>query len=50
MVFFWSAQVIGGKFRADGEVDRIAWLPVAEAEEKIQYESDRQGTAAFLKS
>ncbi|MDY2978941.1 MAG: NUDIX hydrolase [Lawsonella sp.] len=50
VVFFWSAEVIGGKFRANSEVDRIAWLPVAEAEEKIQYESDRKVLQRFLKA
>lgn len=50
VVFYWSAEVTGGKFQANSEVDRIAWLTVSEAEEKIQYESDRKVLQRFLKT
>jgi 8-oxo-dGTP pyrophosphatase MutT (NUDIX family) len=38
---YWVMEVVNGKFRAGGEVDRMSWLPVAEAVKRLTYERDK---------
>lgn len=40
VVYFWSAKVTGGEFTPNGEVDRVAWLPLDKALAKTDYETD----------
>ena len=47
VVYYWSAQVVGGTFCANSEVDRIAWLPIPVAATKIEYASDREVLDCF---
>jgi 8-oxo-dGTP diphosphatase len=42
VVRWWHMEMVGGKFRPNPEVDDIAWLPRAEAEERLQYANDRK--------
>lgn len=39
-VRYWAMEATGGKFVANGEVDRVAWLGVSEATSKLSYEHD----------
>ncbi len=39
---YWVMEVLGGRFRAAIEVDKLAWLPVDEAIERLTYERDRK--------
>ena len=41
VVCYWVMEVISGRFRPGGEVDRLAWLPVADAVERLTYERDK---------
>ena len=38
---YWVMEVINGRFRPGGEVDRMAWLPVADAVKRLTYERDK---------
>ena len=38
---YWVMEVISGRFRPGGEVDRMVWLPVAEAVKRLTYERDK---------
>jgi 8-oxo-dGTP pyrophosphatase MutT (NUDIX family) len=38
---YWVMEVVNGKFRPGGEVDRMSWLPVAEAVKRLTYERDK---------
>ncbi len=38
---YWVMEVISGRFRPGGEVDRMAWLPVADAVKRLTYERDK---------
>lgn len=49
IVYYWSAQVTGGEFHVNSEVDSIAWLTLPEAEQQVQYESDRKVLRRFRK-
>jgi 8-oxo-dGTP pyrophosphatase MutT (NUDIX family) len=38
---YWVMEVINGRFRAGGEVDRMLWLPIAAAIKRLTYERDK---------
>lgn len=40
VVYFWSAEMTGGEFVPNGEVDRITWLPLDRAITKTDYATD----------
>ncbi|MGW7055515.1 NUDIX hydrolase [Streptomyces sp. NPDC054887] len=40
-VSYWAAETTGGAFTPGDEVDRIAWLPPAEARARLTYGHDR---------
>lgn len=42
VVFYWNAEVIGGKFQKNDEVNKLRWLSVDAAEEKLTYDADRK--------
>lgn len=41
-VFYWHAQVIGGTFVPNDEVDEVVWLPLNKAIKKLSYEHDAE--------
>lgn len=41
VVYYWTAEVTGGTFTPNGEVDEIRWLPYEQARELLSYEVDR---------
>lgn len=41
VVCYWVMEVISGRFRPGGEVDRLAWLPVDEAVKRLTYARDK---------
>jgi 8-oxo-(d)GTP phosphatase len=47
-VHYWAARALGGEFRANDEVDELAWLDPAEAAPRLARESDAAVLAAFL--
>ncbi|HEV2216239.1 MAG TPA: NUDIX hydrolase [Candidatus Dormibacteraeota bacterium] len=38
---YWVMEVISGRFRPGGEVDRMSWLSVADAVKRLSYERDK---------
>jgi 8-oxo-dGTP pyrophosphatase MutT (NUDIX family) len=38
---YWVMEVVSGKFRPGGEVDRMVWLPVEEAVRRLTYDRDK---------
>jgi len=38
---YWVMEVISGRFRPGGEVDRMLWLPVTDAVKRLTYERDK---------
>jgi len=38
---YWVMEVISGRFRPGGEVDRMSWLPLADAVKRLTYERDK---------
>ncbi|GGY96301.1 NUDIX hydrolase [Streptomyces poonensis] len=40
-VSYWSAEALGGRFEPSREVDRVVWLPAAEARERLTQPRDR---------
>lgn len=42
VVYYFLAEVTGGKFVANDEVDVIEWLPIEQARSLVTYELDRQ--------
>jgi len=42
VVRYWLMEPIGGEFVPSHEVDEMRWLPVADAEELLSYEHDRE--------
>lgn len=38
---YWVMEVLGGRFRPGGEVDRMVWLTVADAVKRLTYERDK---------
>ncbi|OBG28242.1 NUDIX hydrolase [Mycobacterium alsense] len=48
-VHYWAARSLGGEFTPTGEVDELAWLPVADAMKKLDYAQDRKTLRRFGK-
>jgi len=48
-VLYWSARAVGGEFMPGDEVDRLLWLPAAEAMQKLDYAQDRKVLRHFNK-
>lgn len=48
-VFYWSARAAEGEFTPGDEVDRLLWLPAAEAMRKLDYAQDRKVLRHFNK-
>lgn len=48
-VRYWSAESIGGEFEANHEVDRLAWMSVEGAAERLSYPLDRQVLDEFTR-
>lgn len=48
--FVWSARATGGAFRANTEIDRVAWLPPEQAAARLQRREARflRGRAAAV--
>ncbi len=42
IVHYWAARGVGGDFAPGAEVDRLVWLPVAEASGMLSYPHDRE--------
>ena len=42
VVYYWIAQVLGGEFEPNDEVDEIRWLTFDDAKEIMSYDLDRQ--------
>jgi ubiquinone/menaquinone biosynthesis C-methylase UbiE/8-oxo-dGTP pyrophosphatase MutT (NUDIX family) len=40
-VAYWAMRPTGGSFEPNSEVDRLEWLPVADAAERLSYSRDR---------
>jgi 8-oxo-dGTP pyrophosphatase MutT (NUDIX family) len=38
---YWVMHVLSGRFRAGGEVDRMVWLPIADAIKRLTYARDK---------
>jgi 8-oxo-dGTP pyrophosphatase MutT (NUDIX family) len=38
---YWVMEVLGGRFRAGIEVDKMVWLPVEEAAKRLTYGRDK---------
>lgn len=38
---YWVMEVLGGRFRPGGEVDRMVWLSLADAVKRLTYERDK---------
>ncbi len=47
-VQYFSARCIGGLFAPNKEVDRLEWLPVAKAAQRVSYEFDQVVLATFV--
>jgi 8-oxo-dGTP pyrophosphatase MutT (NUDIX family)/broad specificity phosphatase PhoE len=48
-VYYWAARDTGGDFTPGREVDELAWLPVAEAKDRLSYPHDRKMLRHFAK-
>lgn len=48
-VRYWAARAVGGDFTPNSEVDKLVWLPVAEAMDRLQYPDDRKVLRRFAK-
>ncbi|GFK18699.1 NUDIX hydrolase [Corynebacterium glutamicum] len=49
VVYYWTAQVVGGEFVPNDEVDEIRWLSVDEACELLSYQVDTEVLAKAAK-
>lgn len=47
VVRFWAMRYLTGDFAASAEVDHLAWLPPAEAHERLSHDTDRSVLDAF---
>ncbi|MEU7135444.1 NUDIX hydrolase [Streptomyces sp. NPDC046261] len=47
-VHYWAAEALGGSFEPSREVDRLLWLPPAEARARLSHDRDRPLVDAFL--
>lgn len=41
VVCYWVMEVVSGKFRPGGEVDRMAWMSVDDAVKRLSYARDK---------
>lgn len=48
-VYYWAARSTGGEFEPGKEVDKLIWLPVADAMKKLDYAQDRNVLRRFTK-
>ncbi|GAB1815494.1 8-oxo-(d)GTP phosphatase MutT1 [Mycobacterium sp. MUNTM1] len=48
-VYYWAARATGGEFVPGHEVDRLLWLPLAEAMQRLDYAQDRKVLRHFNK-
>ncbi len=48
-VDYWAAEVAGGRFVPNREVNRLRWLPSSEAAKELSYPMDRRTLRAFLR-
>lgn len=46
-VHYWSAEVTGGEFTPNDEVDELRWLPVESAEAELSYRLDQRVLTSF---
>ena len=49
VVRYWAARAHGGEFVPNREVDRLLWLPVPEAAQRLSYLHDRKVLRRFAK-
>ena len=49
-VRYWAAQVTGGDGVLVNEIDQVAWLPVAEASERLHYARDRDQLRSVVRA
>ncbi|MCS0638816.1 NUDIX hydrolase [Streptomyces sp. LP05-1] len=47
-VAYWAAEATGGAFAPNAEVDRVEWLPPAEARRRLTYPHDAPLVSALL--
>lgn len=47
IVHYWAARALGGEFTPGAEVDRLEWLPVGDATQRLTYPHDREVLQAF---
>lgn len=50
VVYYWAARAQGGDFVPGKEVDRLEWLPVDKATERLTYAHDRKVLARFAET
>ncbi|GAA5084314.1 NUDIX hydrolase [Nocardia iowensis] len=48
-VDYWAAEVAGGEFTANSEVDVLSWYPLDRVMEQLSYPMDRQVLRAFTR-
>jgi 8-oxo-dGTP diphosphatase len=46
-VAYWAMRSVGGRFRSNREVDKLRWLPLAEAMDAVTVQRDRVVLEAF---
>ena len=49
-VRYWAAEVTGGDGALVNEIDEVAWLPVAEASDRLHYARDRDQLRALVRA
>jgi len=49
LVHYWAARALGGDFVPSDEVDRMEWLSIDDAVERLTYPHDREVLKAFTK-
>ena len=49
-VRYWAAEATGGLFEPNREVDRMVWLPPADARGRLTQDRDRQLVSALLET
>lgn len=42
VVYYWNAEVLGGEFKKNSEVDELRWVTLDEARELLSYKLDRK--------
>ncbi|ONM49308.1 NUDIX hydrolase [Nocardia donostiensis] len=48
-VDYWAAEVVGGEFNANVEVDQLTWQPLDQVMEALSYPMDRQIVRTFAR-